>query len=40
MRFDALGVVPTRGLLKPQDWANELQPYAEGFKIIARGIVR
>jgi hypothetical protein len=33
-------LVPTQGLLKPQDWANELHPYPEGFKTIARAFLR
>jgi hypothetical protein len=33
-------LVPTQGLLKPADWANELHPYPAGFKTIAAAFLK
>jgi hypothetical protein len=37
---NAFILVPTQGLLKPADWANELHPYPAGFKIVAAAFLK
>lgn len=33
-------LVPSQGLLKPEDWANELHPFPAGFKTIANAFLK